>query len=75
MLKFLLIFFIVLYLLGYFGRLIFNYWIRKVTNQTNQNSYNNNKKEGEVTITTDTGNSKQSNIKGGEYVDYEEIND
>ena len=75
MLKFLLIFFIVIYVLGYVGKWFFAHWIKKMSNQQmNQKEYNN-KKEGEVTI--DVKETKNGNkFKGdGDYVDYEEVND
>lgn len=75
MLKFLLIFFIVIYLLGYFGKLFLSRWIKNAANkQSNYDAYNQ-KKEGEVTVDTNPNNKNSSNTKGGEYVDYEEVND
>jgi len=77
-LKFLLIFFIVIYLLGYLGKLLFIYWLKKVMNQKmNQNAYEQ-KKEGEVTINKNaktTKTAKKYNTSNSEYVDYEEIKD
>jgi cellulose synthase/poly-beta-1,6-N-acetylglucosamine synthase-like glycosyltransferase len=73
MLKFLLIFFIVIYVLGYFGKLFFFNWIKKVSNQPPGQDAYNSKKEGEVTINTNPQNSKIHNESNGEYVDFEEI--
>jgi hypothetical protein len=40
----------------------------------NQDVYNT-KKEGEVTIDKNPQNSRKTNLKDGEYVDYEEVKD
>ena len=73
MLKFLLIFFIVIYLLGYFGRLFITRWIKNVAKkQSNYDTYNQ-KKEGEVTIDTNIQDKNNANSKGGDYIDYEEV--
>ncbi len=75
MLKFLLIFFIVIYVLGYVGKWFFANWIKKMTNnQTNQNEYNN-KKEGEVTIDINQSGAKKFHKTDGDYIDYEEVED
>lgn len=75
MLKFLLIFFIVIYLVGYIAKLLFVNWVKKVSNQhLNQDVYNT-KKEGEVTIDKNPQNSRKTNTKNGEYIDYEEVKD
>ena len=63
MLKFLLIFFIVIYLLGYLGRLFISRWIKNVTNQQRNQDVYNQKKEGEVTIETNSQN-QQNNHTG-----------
>ena len=75
MLKFLLIFFIVVYLVGYVAKLLFVNWVKKVSNQQMNQDVYNNKKEGEVTIDKNPQNSRKTNSKDGEYVDYEEVND
>lgn len=47
--------------------------VEQMQNQTNQNLYQ--KKEGEVTIEYKKEKKQHSSEKGGEYVDFEEIND
>ena len=75
MLKFLLIFFIVIYVLGYIGKWFFARWIKKMSNQQmNPNEYNQ-KKEGEVTIDGQGANLDSKFEGDGEYVDYEDIKD
>lgn len=73
MLKFLLIFFIVIYVLGYLGKWFFFNWIKKFSNQQPGQDSSNQKKEGEVTINTNPQNSNKHQESNGEYVDYEEI--
>lgn len=75
MLKFLLIFFIVIYLVGYLGRLFLARWVRNVTGQNTKNHYQKQKPEGEVTINKGNSKSQKNQFNNGEYVDYEEIND
>ncbi|MBI9067122.1 MAG: hypothetical protein JEZ09_07505 [Salinivirgaceae bacterium] len=72
MLKFLLIFFIVIYLLGFIGRMLIKNWLRKMGNH-NESQSNDNRKEGEVIINTNTKDSKKFNKTDGDYVDYEEV--
>ena len=73
MLKFLLIFFIVIYLIGYLGKFFLARWIKKMSGQNmNQNHYQE-KQEGEVTINTDPTKNKKGKFTDGDYVDYEEI--
>lgn len=73
MLKFLLIFLIVIYLLGYLGRIFINNWLRKMSNQARENHSNHNQKEGDVTINMQKGSSKKINKNDGDYIDYEEV--
>lgn len=75
MLKFLLIFFIVIYLVGYISKLLFVNWVKKVSNQQMNQDVYNTKKEGEVTIDKNPQNSRKTNSKDGEYIDYEEVKD
>ncbi|MDA3891929.1 MAG: hypothetical protein PF517_09740 [Salinivirgaceae bacterium] len=75
MLKFLLIFFIVIYLIGYLGRFLFTRWIKKVSNQQMGGKDFNPKPEGEVTVDSNAKKSKKDRFEDGDYVDYEEIND
>jgi hypothetical protein len=75
MLKFLLIFFIAIYLVGYIAKLLFVNWVKKVSNQQMNQDVYNTKKEGEVTIDKNPQNSRKTNSKDGEYVDYEEVKD
>lgn len=75
MLKFLLIFFIVIYVLGYVGKWLFANWIKKMSNnQMNQNEYNT-KKEGEVTIDTNRASTEKKFKDNGNYIDYEEVDE
>ena len=75
MLKFLLIFFIVIYVLGYVGKWFFANWIKKMSNQQmHQNEYNN-KKEGEVTIDVKSTKGEKKFKDDGDYIDYEEVGD
>ena len=67
-----LIFFIVIYLLGYFGKLIFSYWIKKVTDPSRYQDNFNQKPEGEVTIDSKP-TTKSRGVNNGDYVDYEEV--
>ena len=73
MLKFLLIFFIIVYLIGYLGRIFLKNWLRKMSGQNNQQYNYKQKPEGEVTVDTNPKNSKKGKFKDGEYVDFEEI--
>ena len=75
MLKFLLIFFIVIYLLGYFGKLFISRWIKKVANQQRNQDVYNQKKEGEVTVDTNAQNTNNQSTNKGDYVDYEEVDE
>jgi hypothetical protein len=75
MLKFLLIFFIAIYLVGYIAKLLFVNWVKKVSNQQMNQDVYNTKKEGEVTIDKNPQNSRKTNSKDGEYIDYEEVKD
>lgn len=71
MLKFILIFILIIYLLGYLGKLFFRNWIRKMSDQ-NQNNYNS-RKEGDVHINLNQQKEKKFNKEDGEYVDYEDV--
>jgi len=74
MLKFLLIFFIVIYLFGYLGRFFLRNWLKKMSNQ--QNNYSQpTQKEGEVTVNINPNKHGRKNDNDGEYVEYEEIKD
>lgn len=75
MLKFLLIFFLVIYIVGYIGRYFFARWVRKITGQGQNNQDYKPKPEGEVTINKEPNNTNKSRIDDGEYIDYEEIKD
>ena len=73
MLKFLLILFIVIYAIGYIGKLLFANWIRKMSNQQMNHDEYDNKKEGEVTINLKDSKGDKKNRVAGDYVDYEEV--
>jgi hypothetical protein len=72
MLKFLLIFFIVIYLLGYLGKWFFVRWVKKMSNQQYSQA-SDMRQEGEVTIDIDKTQSNKRFNTEGEYVDYEEV--
>lgn len=73
MLKFLLIFLIIIYLVGFVFRLIVRNWFNKMTNQNPRDYEKNKKKEGDVTIERKPKKDKTFDKDEGEYVDYEEI--
>ena len=71
LIKFILITFLVIYVIGFLFKLWLKYFLKKtVKNMTNQNQ--TNKKEGEVTVEYKNDN-KKFNSDIGEYVDYEEV--
>lgn len=73
MLKFLIIFFSIIYLGGLLGRWFLKKWVTNLSNQQHNREYNNPRKEGEVTINTKPKNGSKKNSGEGEYVDYEEV--
>ena len=75
MLKFLLIFFIVIYILGYVGKWFIRNWLKKMSNQQMNQNEPNSKREGEVTINVKDTKSEKRFKGDGDYVDYEEIGD
>lgn len=76
MLKFLLIVFIILYLISFLVKWFFNSLIKKATSGANYDqSYGQNRQEGDVTINQQPEKSKLFKKDDGEYVDYEEVND
>ena len=73
MLRFLLILFLVIYVLGYIAKFFFARWVKKVSEMQNPENFNR-KKEGEVTV--NQTQQKQSRFKDeGEYVDFEEVDE
>lgn len=73
-LKFILIFIIVVYILRLLGRLFFFSVARNFNTKSNSHRYDNYRKEGDVTI--DTKNTSQQKIVKkdiGDYINYEEI--
>lgn len=79
-LKFLLIVFAVLYLIGFLFRWVLGKFVRNVregyygsTQQSYQGNTQRVKNEGEVSIDYKPPKKKPKDFKGGEYVDYEEL--
>jgi hypothetical protein len=76
MLKFLLIFFIIIYLLSLLGKWLFASLINKATSGTNFKANGQNiRPEGEVSVEKESQKSKLFKKDDGEYVDYEEVKD
>lgn len=74
MLKFLIIFIGIVYIVGYIGRLLIGQWLKKMQNPNQfQNKQQQVRPEGEVFVKKTTDNKKHFNIDDGEYVDYEEV--
>ncbi len=74
MIKFLLIFFIVIYLVGLLGKWFFATLINKATSNSNYNpSRENQRSEGEISVEKPSQKSKLFKKNDGEYVDYEEV--
>lgn len=68
-----LIYIIIKYIIRLFAPFIIGSLIHKLSNKYNQNqSYDSNKSEGDVTIEKSTINNQSTNDLG-DYVDYEEI--
>lgn len=75
MLKFLLIFIAIIYIVGYIGRLLLGNWLKKMQNPNQfQSKPQNTRPEGEVIIDKNTTNKKRFDNKDGDYIDYEEVN-
>ncbi len=77
MIKFLVIFFIVIYALAYLGRYLLTRFIRNAASQAGRNAtYRrtySNRKEGSVTVENNKSSKKHFSGSDGEYVDYEEV--
>lgn len=73
MLKFLIIFFSIIYLGGILVRWFMRKWIKNITQQGPNNSSNNIKEEGEVSVKYEAGSNKKRNSGEGDYIDYEEV--
>lgn len=74
MLKFLLIFFIIIYLLSFIGKWFFTSLVNKATSGSHFNSgQQNNRPEGDVSVQKEPQKSKLFKKDDGEYVDYEEV--
>ena len=75
-LRFIIIFFLVLYILQIVIRFIFRRYIKKIQKQFDQQQEfykNQNSKEGDVIIKKTEQSTKKVSKNDGEYVDYEEI--
>jgi len=75
-LRFILIFFLVLYILQIVTRFIFRRYIKKIQKQFDQQQEfykHQNSKEGDVIIEKTEQSTKKVSKNDGEYVDYEEI--
>jgi len=74
LLRFILIFIIVVYILRLLGRLFFFSITRNYNTRSNSRRYDNYRKEGDVTIDTNSA-SQQKMVKKdiGDYINYEEV--
>jgi hypothetical protein len=76
MLRFILIFILVIYLLGILGRWLLVFWVKRMVKRAeNFQQSTKNHKEGEITVDFNPGNSKKFDSSTGDYVDYEEVKD
>jgi len=76
MLRFILIFILVIYLLGILGRWFLLFWVKRMVKRAENYQQNTkNQKEGEITVDFKPGNSKKFDRSTGVYVDYEEVKD
>lgn len=73
MLKFLAIFFLVIYLIGFLAKYAFRRWINSLLKQQSGGYQTDSHKEGDVTINFTPDDKKKFNESEGEYVDYEEV--
>ncbi len=73
MLKFLVIFFSVIYLIGLIVKWFLKRWFVSLSQQNQNNNEQKSQKEGEVTIDYSENTDKKMGANDGEYVDYEEI--
>ncbi len=75
MLKFILIFLLVIYGLGIIGRLVLRHYLAKMASRFANGAYQNQriKPEGEVTIEVAPDKDKNVHRNVGEYVDFEEV--
>ncbi len=77
MIRFILIFLLIVYFLGFLLRILFRYFIKRIASQnSNYNSGNSyHGPQGNVTIKNTVKNKKKFSKTDGEYVDFEEVND
>lgn len=73
-LTFLFYFFLTLMIIGFLGRLIFRYWIKRMYRRTNQSEANARKRKATTTQARKKSSKKIIDKDQGEYVDFEEIN-
>ncbi len=77
MLKFIVIFLLVIYALGFIGRILLRHYLAKMAsrfaNGFQQNNHHQTKREGEVTVDVKPEQGKAYNRNIGEYVDFEEV--
>jgi hypothetical protein len=75
MLKFILIFILVLYAIGFIGRIILRHYLAKMASRFANGPYQhqNKRPEGEVTIEINAQKGKNYQHHVGEYVDFEEV--
>jgi len=74
MFKFILIFILVIYLLGFVSRWILRRWIQRVTNpEFFQQQQTRQRGKGEVTVDYQPKEEKKIDPSDGEYVDYEDV--
>ena len=75
-LKFILVFFIVIYLFGVIGRFLLSRYVKRFQGhfEQQQKQYQNqNKQEGDITIQKTPNAEKIIDKSEGDYIDYEEI--
>jgi hypothetical protein len=76
MLRFILIFILVIYLLGILGRWLLLFWVKRMVKRAENFQQNTkNQKEGEITVDFKPGSSKKFDSSTGDYIDYEEVKD
>ncbi len=73
MLKFLVIFFSIIYIIGLLVRWFIKRWFVSLSQQNQKKEPQNARKEGEVTIDYSQNTDRKLDAEEGEYIDYEDI--
>ena len=74
MFKFILILFLIFFIIKFLAQFFLKSFLNKMQNNAgNQQSQNNQKKEGDVTINKKPNQGKKIDKNEGDYIDYEEI--